>query len=425
MSLLLGSSQAGWAQSGSALPVDTAAVAAVIELARLVAGEDGGRLWGRSLAGPLLIAEPRSRAAWAGEPDGEGRLTKVGSLYRGVLSSEVNPANTALTWAGRRWTMVVWPLPVGQEDRRELLAHELWHWIQDSLGLPANAPKNGHLDEEMGRVWLRLELRALNRALQASGRDRGIALSDALGFRAARHQLYSGVDTSESALERNEGLAQYTGVRLSGRSLAGQRERVARRLLRLELEETVGRSFAYATGSAYGLLLDELLPDWKSHLEQGVSPAALAGAALQPGGPRATTAPAGARYGEAVIRSEERTRAARRAARRAELVARFVTGPILRIPLQAVSIGFDPGAVESLDSLGSVYRSARLSDAWGVLDAGAGAARINAGWTEASVPIGPAFDGSVLAGPGWRLELAKGWRAIRAERGTWRLEPAP
>ena len=70
---------------------------------------------------------------------------------------------------------------------------------------------NEHLDAVDGRYWLRLECRALARALRESGELRAAAVRDALAFRQARRTLYPANVESERALEITEGVASYTG----------------------------------------------------------------------------------------------------------------------------------------------------------------------------------------------------------------------
>jgi hypothetical protein len=75
-------------------------------------------------------------------------------------------------------------------DRNELFLHELFHGVQPQLGLGAPALATEHLDAAEGRYWLRLEWRALARALRESGDERTLAVRDALAFRQARRMLY-------------------------------------------------------------------------------------------------------------------------------------------------------------------------------------------------------------------------------------------
>jgi hypothetical protein len=63
--------------------------------------------------------------------------------------------------------------------------------VQPKLGLAVlgKSQLNEHLDTVDGRYWMRLEWRALARALRESGPQRNAAVSDALAFRQARRTL--------------------------------------------------------------------------------------------------------------------------------------------------------------------------------------------------------------------------------------------
>ena len=85
-------------------------------------------------------------------------------------------------------------------------------------------------------------------------------------FRQERYRRFRGAAADEAALETNEGIPEYTGVRLG---LATPQERIAYAVYDLSFfveAPTFVRSFAYATGPAYGLLLDQADPDWKAKL---------------------------------------------------------------------------------------------------------------------------------------------------------------
>ena len=75
-----------------------------------------------------------------------------------------------------------------------------------------------------GRYWLRLEWRALARALRESGEQRDLAVRDALAFRQARRMLYPASVESERGQEITEGLAAYTGTVLAA-AICGRRDR--------------------------------------------------------------------------------------------------------------------------------------------------------------------------------------------------------
>lgn len=185
------------------------------ETARAICERDAGRLWGVSLCGPILIADRETRTVIANQADRAGHLKPRGDVFVGRLPDDVIIAATAGEWAGVHWTMLPWPLPDDEQETRHIIAHELWHRIQGQLGLPGCSPPNDHLDTRDGRTWLRLEWRALREALTRTGQQRVLAVTDALAFRAYRRSLCPGAADTERAMEMHEGLAEYTGVRLS------------------------------------------------------------------------------------------------------------------------------------------------------------------------------------------------------------------
>ncbi|HEU4700605.1 MAG TPA: hypothetical protein VFS40_15580 [Gemmatimonadales bacterium] len=411
------------------LPIDTVAAQRAFAQARAVAMRDGGGLWGVRLDTPLLIADPQSRVAVAARPDAEGRLAARGSLYVGVLPPQVPIANTASEWAGTRWTMVVWPLPADTAARGRLLAHELFHGAQPALGFVPTDPANVHLDRRDGRLWLRLELRALRAALTTRGPARRTAIADALRFRAYRRALAPGADSTERALELNEGLAAYTGARLEAATAAELAAEALRELARVDTLPSLVRGFAYGTGPAYGALLDARDASrasgasggrWRRELRAAAAAkrpapdlAALLAHALRlpPARPDSMAALQRARaYGYAELARVEDAREARRVARQAELRRRFVEGPVLVLPLAQMRIQMNPGTVETLDGEGTIYPAARLGDRWGVLDVRSGGLLVGSGWDHAVVPLGPD------ARDGWTLELSDGWRLAPGAR---------
>jgi hypothetical protein len=237
--------------------------------ARALCARDGGRLWGRSLCGPMMFADSSTRAVWASEPDRDGLLKQSGEVYVGTLPANVNLANTAVEWAGVNWMLIIASaVPADRYRRGAILIHELWHRQQAELGFPASGAANHHLDTREGRVWLQLEWRSLARALASRGLGRRRAVADALLFRARRHTLFPSAAAEEREMEMHEGLAEYTGVRLSG-SPDPARLVIDGNLVEESRRESFVRSFAYASGPAYGLLLDEVAPGWTRRLSRG------------------------------------------------------------------------------------------------------------------------------------------------------------
>jgi hypothetical protein len=382
---------------------------------------DGGRLWGRPLGGPLLFIDRATHQAVASGADTAGVLAPVDGVFAGTLPATVIPANNALRWGGVHWTMLVWPLPVDFTARRVLFAHELWHHVQDDLGFPATSPDNSHLDTPESRLWLRLEWRALAKALRSEGAARRAAIADALVFRAYRRSLAPGSAESERALEMHEGLAEYTGFAVGIGDPAGARARAAEKLAAEEEDKSYVRSFAYASGPAYGLLLDEMAPGWRKGLTPAKDLGRLLGRAIGFAPPDSGLREEARRrwtpYGGEPLALEEWNRGVEMEKRQAELRVRFVDGPILLLPLRNARFGFDPNDVQPLGTFGTIYYGFTATDEWGVLSA-PGGALLAKDWSTAWVPS--AADSArtgTIHGDGWTLDLRPGWHL---EPGTRR-----
>lgn len=192
--------------------------AAALRDAQTICDRDHGALWGVSLCGPVLLVDPATRALFANQADLENYLKRNGDVFTGTLPEAINIANTAVDWAGKKWTMIRLPLPEAEDRRAVLMGHEMWHRIQGDLGLAASGAGNDHLDTRDGRFWLQLEWRALAAALQATGAARTDAERDAVLFRTRRREIFPDAGRKECDLELNEGLAEYTGVKLSRHS---------------------------------------------------------------------------------------------------------------------------------------------------------------------------------------------------------------
>lgn len=407
------------AQSSS---IDTKLAAQYFRELKQTSDRDNGKTWGVPLYGPMIFVDPRSRNVVANQADLEHRLSPQDGVFTGTLPNELNPANTAFEWAGVHWTMVLWPVSEFRQSRERLLLHECFHRLQEKLGLPARDAVNAHLDTLNGRIWIQMEWRALERALRQTGPAQRSAIADALLFRHYRRSLFPDSANNENALELNEGLAEYTGVKLSSADLRETAVRANLILRQARNNPTFARSFAYISGPAYGALLDLSGKPWRASMKQFSD----LGALLQQ------------RYGITVRVSEAAARAAlsryegeeivtvetqqeqRRNQQIAEARKKFIDGPVLLLSLSsAVRYSYDPNNVMGIDASNTVYPTMRLVDAWGVLTVSNGA------WVErdasghvisARVPAPSDLSARPLKGDGWSLELTDGWEVVPGER---------
>jgi len=365
---------------------------------------DRGALWGVELCAPLLVVDPASRRVWASQADGDGSLRPGGDGWSGTLPEGVPIANSSLDWAGVRWIMVMAPLPESPEDRRVLILREAWHQVQARLGLPAASADCVHLATARARTLLRLEMRALASALRSNGRARSQASQEALIFRAARLAEFPGAAASEAALDRNEGLAAYTGVRLGA---ATPETYAARTLDRYDQQDSYIRTYAFATGPAYGLLLDQLRPRWRDEARTGAAAADLLAASVRPDPLTSRRLQeASDRYGAAAVAAQEAAHVDNRREQLTTLRAQFSTQPRLEVALLSPRFEFDPGQITAIEGLGSFYAALVVRDDWGEARATSGA-MLN-GDRNRLVLAAPGADGR--SGPGWALRLAEGYR---------------
>jgi hypothetical protein len=307
--------------------------------------------------------------------------------------------------------------------------HESFHRIQSDLGLPASDRANSHLATADGRIWTRLEWRALAEALLRTGTERKQSLTDALTFRARRQSQFPSAADDERLLELNEGLAEYTGYAMSGLPRAALYDRLAVQLANYEQQDNFSRSFAYASGPAYAILLDASGVAWRKGLNVKSSLTALAAKAyaithIDP----ATADSRSLRYTPSRMIADERTREKRRLEREATLRAKFIDGPTLTIPAaSAFNYSFDPNGATPLQNAGTVFESSRVTDEWGVLNVSSGSVLMRrvSGPITAVVVSAPAGDNPPLKGDGWELQLNPGWSIRPAEKkGDWVVQRA-
>jgi hypothetical protein len=402
------------AQTGA---IDVGAARQYFEDLRKLGAADNGTLWGKRVDGPMMFVDASARAIVANERDAKGLLHEESGLWVGKLSPEDNPANTAVEFGGKRWSMVLWPVSDNRYARQRLLMHESFHRIQNDIGLPMSNPSNAHFATAEGRIWTRLEWRALTEALLRSGSARRQALTDALTFRARRRAVSPNAREDERLLEMNEGLAEYTGLILSGLPKTVLSDRAAVQLAQSEPQESFVRSFAYASGPAYALLLDESGKAWRKSLRASDDLSELARRAYGIG----TIAPADAdrlidRYSGGRMIADEKQREKTRAENEARIRSIFIDGPRLRIPMAgAFSFSFNPNGAVSIAGVGTYYASSRITDKWGLLEVDSGGVLIEQradGAMTGVVVAKPLITEGRITGAGWTLTLAPGWSVV-------------
>ena len=399
----------------AAAQVDQGLAAEYFKEARALCERDGGRLWGVSLCGPMVIADAATGTIATSQPAPAGERPRA----LGVVNAPVQWGG--VTWAAYSWEMI----PKDRGERGRLFMHELFHCIQPRLGLNPTAGATGatgtpgHLDSLEGRYWMRLEWRALARALGASGAARTAAIADALAFRAARYQRLPGAWAEEHPVEINEGIATYTQYVTGSDSAEDAVRHAIATLSGSETSTSFVRTFAYASGAGYGLLLDALSPGWHRKItganDFGQLLAAAAGVTAVP-----DAAVAAARHNGESLRAAEEQRDREQQAIIVELRKRYVDGPVLIVPRPGRGSVNNMGATV-IPGAGTVFRAMANKGEWGSFDA-TGGAMVSADGQTISLPAPLVVDATTLKGDGWTATVGEGWTVQPGPRpGSFRV----
>jgi len=410
--------------SVSGQQLDTARALSALRDAKSACEADAGMLWKRSLCGPIALVDRQTRLVIANDTVAGRRFVRLGDAYVTTLPENQYVANTSFSWAGRPWTMVALPLPRDRFTRAGLVMHEVFHREQEALGLRQPDALNNQLDMRAGRTWLRLEYRALARALESlPDRDRAQHhVESALLFRAQRRALYPGSDSLEATLEIQEGLPEYTGQRLAMQLTGEGSARVARYVRDYETTPTFVRAFAYATGPAIGVLLDQFAPDWRDAVRTNRDIGALLAQAIRfrrPGNLASVARARAKEYGWDEIDRTEAARDSARAPTMREYRARLGDGPTitLRQSKDSLAWSYDPTELIGFDLYSTVYPSGNFSAPWGKLTVERGGVLVENDFSRIRIgaPATPVTRAArEIKGDGWTLVLNSGW-SLRAD----------
>lgn len=371
--------------------------------------KEKGQLWNHSLEGPLMLVNRDTRIIIANENNNSGELEKRENLFVGKLPENVNIANTAFDWNGKRWTMVALPLPDIKQERLNLLIHESFHRIQPAIEFDSLSEiQSIHLDSKNGRIYLKLELEALKKALGSNEPE--IHIQNALIFRQYRYQNYPDSKKAENSLEINEGLAEYTGSILSQRKESDLTKHYISKIDWFFNMPTYVRSFAYFTIPVYGYFLQRTDKDWNLKITNNTnltdfmisfwnvdSQVLSNNDILQ----------LGKEYGIDSIIENETQREIEIEELKSNYKKTFLSDSIVELRLENMNIGFNPSNIMPLDSLGTIYPNLRITDNWGILEVDSCGALISTEWNKVTISYPELVTDTLISGKGWRLKLDK------------------
>lgn len=395
---------------------DMDTVISTFEEIKTLLQSDEGKTWGVKLYGPLMFVDPATKYFVANEQNIGNTFTKEGNYFTGRLDEKTMIANTALNIEGKEWTMVMLPLPKDTDVKRELIIHELFHNIQGRLNLKPDAGSNSHLDNKTARIYMRLEWEALLKANIENNKVKRIAhIKNALLFRELRRLEYSDAAVKENCLELQEGLAEYTGVKLGiGKEINRAKYLTDKVKNAAKYYPSFIRSFAYVSGPLYGLLLDRSGKNWRKELKPDSDLGKLLADkfSIKPGSnPKTIFEKNKNEYGFAAIEEFENNREEKNNKLVGLYKDKFVNNPVLILPNKGMQFQFNPNELISLGSTGNVYPHIRVVAAWGELTAEEGAV-VAPDWMSVLVSTPFKAEGKMLTGAGWKIELDAKWKVV-------------
>ena len=369
---------------------------------------DNGKLWGETLYGPTMFVDVQTRNLVANQQNKENTLVQKGNLYFGQLPEEIIIANTSITYCGEDWTCVIWDGSRDLLTNTHLLIHESLHRIQDEIGLPSCGSSNQHLDETEGELLLKLELGILKDLLQNDSKDLTEGLRDAMTVRKYRQTMFP--NGNENQFECHEGMAEYTAFKLL--PLDNDNEAIRKGLVAAAITKGMdgsgfGNSFAYLTGPAYGLLIDEMIPDWRNGIRSGktIPDVISTEIAIPDTVDNAEIERLSARYNLTEYLNKERSRLEARDKEDAELRDRFSESKWLVIPNDNINFGFNPSErLVAYDTIGVICNTMQLRGSFGTLEVGNGIMHTH-NWSSFIIPYSEDHcDAKISLNPDYAIE---------------------
>lgn len=377
---------------------------------------DNGRLWGRNLYGPLMFIDRPNRRIWANSPDEEGFLKLNNGVYTGIYPKDMLISNTPQHFGGVLFAIA--PLPPEEDEYRikTRAVHSLFHRFQEMTGLSSSGYNTNNMDEKQARLWIKLEWKALRKAITTEGSDRNLAVRDALVFRGANRELYQNDANDENHFENYEGLATFTYTLLCTGSCEEFRARIFENLDRIYEMQSYARSYGFIHGALYATLLHDRGFDFRMintpNFDLGKAVKELYSVEL-PEICRDVAGSLALNYDIATINDEEEKRLADIMESLNRQISLFTEKPVVYFNLESPYFDFEPENVQSFDTLGTLYNSIRVSDSWGKLTVDKGGCLISNNFKHLRITAkGFNKERNRISGDGWSLILNNDWEMI-------------
>ena len=382
-----------------------------------ICNKDNGRLWGKNLYGPLMFVDRPTRKIFANQPDKNGILKEKNGVYVGDYPKEFVIQNQAQLFGGTLFGVV--PLPV-QEDNYRIKTRAIrsfYHCFQKAAGLSPNIYNTRYMDDKNARLWLKLEWRALKKAINNEGELRLQALRDALIFKGARRELYPTYVYDENKFEDFEGLATFTAFTLCEDTAGKTKRKLIEYLDRTYTYQSYGRNYGFIHGALYAFLANEQGFDFKTIHSDTTDLGSIVKTLYKIQLPQICRDVAGSlalNYDIESIYKEEDQRLANIKQSRHDALSVFTEKPIVYLELESPYFDFEPEDIRALDTLGTIYTTMRVSDNWGKLTVDKGGCLVSSNLKYLRITARNIKESkNHLSGDGWNLVMNNDWELVK------------
>jgi hypothetical protein len=385
-----------------------------------ICNRDSGNLWGQNLYGPLMYVDRNSRRIFANQQDKEGLLKLKEGVYTGIYPREYIVTTTTVNFGGTFFGMA--PLPNEEDDYRltTRAVHSLFHRYQQTIGINPEYFNAVNMDEKEARIWIKLEWKALKKAIGSDGEEQKLALRDALIFRGSNRESFPEYISMENRFETYEGLATFTSLLLATKSPEEYKSRLFEFLDRIYSYQSYSRSYGSIHGALYATLLYFKGFDFKAITTDTIDLAKRVRELYQirlPGICRDVAGSISINYNIAEISNEEEQRLQEIKKRLNNQVNVFTEKPVVFLELESPSFDFEPEDVHFLDTLGTLYRTMRVSDNWGKLTVNKTGCLVSNNYKYLRITAkGLKIDKNHIYGDGWQIIMNDGWKVQESDQ---------
>jgi hypothetical protein len=376
-----------------------------------------------------MFVERTSRRIISNYPDSERTLKGKDGIYTGLYPKELVLNNAPVIFGGTKFAMV--PLPPEEDCFRikSRAIHGLFHRYQEENGIAPAIFNQKNMDEKEARLWIKLEWKALRKALLEKGEERARSIRDALIFRGSNRELYSEFAREENHFEDYEGLTTFTYLKLCCTSESDYQNRLLEYLDRIYSMPSYARSYGYIHGALYASLLNDKGFDFQQIKSDTLDLGKEVKEAYNIELPKICRDVAGSlalSYDVALINEEEEKRLTDIHKRLHDLTSTFTEKTVVYLELESPSFDFEPENIHPLDTLGTLYSSMRVSDNWGKLSVDKGGCLVSNNYKYLRITAkGFTEDKNHMTGDGWNLFLNPGWELVEVNQNYFLRKVLP